>query len=180
MNASAVQELLDKQAIRDAVLRYCRGVDRADPELIASAYHPDAIDEHGSATYTGETVGPGIVNLTASSRVTMHHVTNQLIQLRDAEHAGCETYFNVYQTMPRDGQEMVLHALGRYIDRMERRDGEWRIAHRLVIVEMTRLIPPDDGMPASRPGLGRRDAADPSYDVLGILAAGSKDLAERA
>ena len=161
-----MQELLDKEAIRQVVLRYCRGVDRADAELIASAYHPDAVDEHGGARYTGETVGAGIVELTSSSRVTMHHVTNQLIELLGPDRAASETYFTVWQTMDRGGAEHTLHALGRYVDRMERRGGEWRIAHRLVIVEFTRLLPPSDDMAPSAPGLGRRDRHDPSYEVL--------------
>jgi hypothetical protein len=161
-----VQELLDKEAIRQVVLRYCRGVDRADAELIASAYHPEAVDEHGGARYTGETVGAGIVELTSSSRVTMHHVTNQLIDLFGPDRAASETYFTVWQTMDRGGAEHTLHALGRYLDRMERRGGEWRIARRLVIVEFTRLLPPSDDMPPSAPGLGRRDRHDPSYELL--------------
>ncbi len=42
-----LQALLDRQEIFDCLVRYCRGVDRLDAELLASAYHPDAIDDHG-------------------------------------------------------------------------------------------------------------------------------------
>jgi hypothetical protein len=35
------------EAIRQAVLRYCRGVDRLDAELMLSAYHDGATDDHG-------------------------------------------------------------------------------------------------------------------------------------
>ena len=42
-----LQHLLDRQEIYDCLVRYCRGVDRLDSELILSAYHPDAIDDHG-------------------------------------------------------------------------------------------------------------------------------------
>lgn len=162
--SEAVQELVAKQAIRNAMLRYCRGVDRGDADLIGSAYHLDAVDEHGVATYTGETVGPGIAELMSSSRVCMHMVANHLIDLRDGDHAGWEAYFGVWQTMSgRDGEEVVLHALGRYLDQMERRNGEWRIAHRLVIVDLTRLLAPGEGVPPSRPGFG---AAGPHRPVL--------------
>ena len=42
-----LQELLDQRAIRDVVLRYCRGIDRLDLELVRDCYHPDATDDHG-------------------------------------------------------------------------------------------------------------------------------------
>ena len=43
-----IQALLDKQAIREVVLRYCRGIDRLDREMVRDCYWPEAIDEHGS------------------------------------------------------------------------------------------------------------------------------------
>lgn len=44
----SLQELVDKRALAEVVMRYCRGVDRADEELIVSCFHPDAVDEHGA------------------------------------------------------------------------------------------------------------------------------------
>ena len=43
--AEKVQILLDERDIREVLLRYCRGVDRCDAELISSCYHADAVDE---------------------------------------------------------------------------------------------------------------------------------------
>ena len=161
-----MQELLDKQAIHEALMRYARGVDRGDAELICSAYHPDAVDEHGVADYTGVTVGPAIVELMANATTSMHHITNYVITLRGDGSAGCESYFTVWQSHQVDGTDATLHALGRYIDRFEQRDGEWRIAHRLVIVEHTSVQPVDASAPPSAPGRGSRDRNDPSYGVL--------------
>ena len=160
-----VQELLDKQAIFDTLMRYARGVDRGDAELICSAYHPDAIDEHGVADYTGVSVGPGIVELMAQVPVSMHHITNHSITLHGDGTAGCESYFTVWQSHQVDGADAMLHALGRYVDRFELRDGEWRIAHRLVIVEHTAVEVAGAAAP-SAPGRGSRDRDDPSYGVL--------------
>ena len=42
-----LQQLLDKQEIHEVIMRYCRGIDRLDREMIRSVYHDDAIDEHG-------------------------------------------------------------------------------------------------------------------------------------
>jgi len=37
----------DKEEIRDALFRYCRGIDRGDAAMMRSAYHADAIEHHG-------------------------------------------------------------------------------------------------------------------------------------
>ena len=52
--AGEIQHLIDRQAILDCLTRYGRGVDRFDRELVLSAYHPDAIDDHGAFVGTRE------------------------------------------------------------------------------------------------------------------------------
>jgi hypothetical protein len=55
IDEAALQRLLDKGAIREASLRYTRGIDRHDAEIMAAAYHPDATDDHGA--YIGDPAG---------------------------------------------------------------------------------------------------------------------------
>src|ERR1700712_671557 len=50
--------LADREAIRDCLLRYCRGIDRRDFAMVAAAYHPDALDDHGD--YSGNI--PGLID----------------------------------------------------------------------------------------------------------------------
>jgi len=51
--ARDVRYLMDRQAILDCIARHARGHDRHDVELLAGAYHPDGIDEHGYAINAG-------------------------------------------------------------------------------------------------------------------------------
>ena len=44
----SVQSLLDREAIRDCLYRYCRGIDRADEDARRSAEWPDVRDCHGA------------------------------------------------------------------------------------------------------------------------------------
>lgn len=157
--------LLDRRAIEDALLRYCRGVDRANADLIASAYHPDAVDDHGARTFAGDQIGHGIVEMTAMQRVTFHSISNTSITFLSPDAAGCETYYQAWQTMPLDGGERILAAVGRYLDRFERREGQWRIAHRQVIVDMATFLP-DSGFAPAAPDRGRRGPDDPSFVLL--------------
>ncbi|MEJ2408813.1 MAG: nuclear transport factor 2 family protein [Novosphingobium sp.] len=49
-----IEELTDREAIRECLYRYARGVDRLDADMVRSAYRPDCIDEHmGFAGNTG-------------------------------------------------------------------------------------------------------------------------------
>ena len=47
-DGAQIKHLIDRQAILDCLTRYCRGMDRFDRALVLSAYHPDAIDDHGA------------------------------------------------------------------------------------------------------------------------------------
>lgn len=40
------EEMADREAIRDCLYRYARGVDRCDEELLRSAYWENAMDDH--------------------------------------------------------------------------------------------------------------------------------------
>jgi ketosteroid isomerase-like protein len=159
----ALQELLDKQAIREATMRYARGVDRLDAELVSSAYHPDARDDRGGHIYVGATVGPEMVkSLAASMQSTSHQLTTQSIDVH-GDNAACETY-STGRHILKDGRG--LHTLVRYIDRFERRADAWKIIHRLVIVDAADILPPPEGADFNVPALGRRDKSDPSYAVF--------------
>lgn len=73
-----LQTLLDKQAITEVLHRYCRGIDRADPETLASAYWPDAYEEHASE-YTGPIEGfieyamAAVERMHTGHRLSHHH-----------------------------------------------------------------------------------------------------------
>ena len=73
--------LLDKQAIEEVVLRYCRGIDRRDFALVRSCYHPDAEDHHGSFSGSVDEYIAWVDKLTSRYLWTMHFVGNVLIEL---------------------------------------------------------------------------------------------------
>jgi hypothetical protein len=128
----------DREAIREATLRYARGVDRLDTELMKSAYWPDATDDHGRFVGNGWEFAERVVGTHDRWAATMHCVYNHSIEFDDDTHARGELY-NVTYLVPRDGGPWSVW-LGRYLDRYERRDGQWRIMHRTCVHEATTTI----------------------------------------
>lgn len=132
-----VDELLAREQIRDVLFRYCRGVDRGDAELIASVYHADAVDEHGAFHGTGvDFAGHVVEAMDAVSNVGQHHLTNILIRV-EGHSALVESYFiALHPYQPQGEAAPVLAAVGgRYLDRFECREGNWKIAHRRVVLD---------------------------------------------
>jgi hypothetical protein len=129
--------LVAKEEIRDVLYRYARGVDRKDVELLKSCYHPDSIDAHWSFIGNGIEFAEEILkpHQMGSVPVYKHYITNILIEL-DGDRAFCESSYLFTQSMQLDElHRAAMTAEGRYLDVFERRDGEWRIFHRLLVNE---------------------------------------------
>ena len=118
-----VQALLDKQAIHDVLVGYCRGADRADLELIAAAYHPDAIEDHGG-TYKGPAKDyvAQMAGVLPGARFMSHSTTNILIEL-DGDVGHVESHILTFSRMRKDGEKFETLTLARAIDRFEKRGG---------------------------------------------------------
>jgi SnoaL-like domain len=129
-----VQYLKDRLAILDCVAAQARGHDRHDAELMTGAYHEDGWDEQGTAVNPGPQYGEW-ANAThaAGSPVNMHHVTTHLCQI-DGDVAHAESYV-MGAMLNHDGVTARL-LCGRYLDRLEKRDGVWRIGVRRSTVEV--------------------------------------------
>jgi hypothetical protein len=167
----SVRRLVDRQEIADVVLRYCRGIDRLDLDLVRGCYHPDATDEHGTFTGTRDEYVEWVAGILTRFTGTMHVVANQLIEFDDGtagDTARCETYGVAYHWGdPPDDSRRNFTTGFRYVDRFERRDGAWRIARRVAVREWTHVVPADQQLviPPDRDGpRGRRDHDDAIYE----------------
>jgi len=161
-----MQTLLDRQAIFDCVKRNSRGNDRFDIELITSSYHPDAIHELGEKQISGLQYGEHAnQSHSAISEVNLHNVTMHTCDIQgDVAHT--ESY--VIGLFADKGAETSRILAGRYIDRLEKRDGEWRIVLRRATVEVAlegkAILPNGKTPPGSGYLRGNRDRSDPSYE----------------
>ena len=164
-----LDEALDQMAIREVLVRYCRGIDRGDKALVRSAYHPDATDDHG--TFNGRAHDfPDVVvpRMDAVGRIGQHNVTNVQIEV-EGDRAKGESYFVTYNPEAQaDGSlPRIMLVLGRYLDVFEKRGGDWKILDRRVVIDYAEPLP--DGTPWPRLAdftLGGRREADPAHGFL--------------
>jgi hypothetical protein len=164
-------DMLDKAELRELGLRYARAIDRRDPELLRSVYHPEGIDEHGT-TFSGPISDyvPWVMTALSSLEVTAHYIINTLYAV-DGDKAEGELYFIAYHRSPEPASfDMIVS--GRYLDRYERRDGAWKILHRRLVWDWVRQSPsPADCMQTLRAfGISGGGEGDFSYEALPMLA----------
>lgn len=161
-----LQVLLDKQEIRELALRYCRGVDRKDPDLLRTLYTADGIDNHGTI-YRGD--AEGYVRFLEESfafiEIGAHYVCNHLIELDPdhPDHAYGEVYALGYHLLPGPHGHQTDSLVGvRYLDHYRRDEGAWKFARRDVIFDLdrSRAVPAQEALSSATP------AEDLSYNVL--------------
>lgn len=186
-----LDELADREAIRQVIYTWFRAIDRLDPDLAHTAFWDEAtMDGVGPKRPAREFV-PALLGPEGRFRKaythTSHYAVNSLVDWR-GDTAQAETYAVAYHRLPKD-REILEGALGhrfqdlggdpdreydltvgvRYLDRFEKREGVWKVAAKKLILDWTQaglytgLI--EGGMFAAMPYHAHRgDRSDPSYD----------------
>ncbi len=166
-NASELDTLVARQAIADVIYRYARGIDRLDFDLVRSCYHADAYDDHGAFRGSVEEFIAAARTFLARWTATQHFMGNLLIEI-DGDRARAETYAVAYhrrEDADGNGKDDVMGI--RYVDRFERRNGDWRIAHRVVATEWRRVDPVRAARGRGENGVwGARDASDVLHWIM--------------
>jgi ketosteroid isomerase-like protein len=158
-----LETLIAKQEITDVVYAYARGIDRLDFELVRSCYHPDAYDDHGAFKGNVDDFIEMCEGFLPRWTATMHFMGNVLVDEITEDSARAETYAVAYHrretTAGIEGKDDIFGI--RYVDRFEKRDDRWLIAHRVVATEWRRVEPvPANGTRGAVGVWGTRDGND--------------------
>ncbi|HEY9281367.1 MAG TPA: nuclear transport factor 2 family protein [Eoetvoesiella sp.] len=175
------ERIADRMAIQDAMYRWCRAVDRLDYEGMRAAFHPDGTDDHGIFSGGVDGLVEWIKERHKKIPFSMHQVSNMLIEFASPDLALVETYVRTVQRYPADataslvqlsgGQEgtpgvaVDLLTCSRYVDRFERRAGEWRIFRRTLVQDWKQMVEVPENAPKPLDGwtVGSRSKDDPVY-----------------
>ncbi len=168
----ALVELIDKEAIRECIHRYCRAVDRADPDLLRTIYWPEAQERHGPFEGSVEKYVEFFMGFVGTQEIMQHSVGTIAIEL-DGDKAKVESYFFSHQRcLNAAGFLADIFMGGRYLDKMEKRGREWRTADRLVMFDWMREMPDAYDFKTEifgfQPKPGSVGPDDPLYTWLGV------------
>ena len=104
-------DLLERQDITDCLHRYARGMDRFDKELLLSAYHPDAVDDHGTFVGSPAEFWDHFHAVHTNYNSGHHHSLSNISIDLQGDIAHVETYY-LFESMNSDGS-LTLHG-GRF------------------------------------------------------------------
>jgi hypothetical protein len=129
-----LESLLERERIRDCIVRLARGEDRRNAELISGCYWRDSTTDYGVFVGTFDQYLAWVVPGSPAIPVTQHLLSQSLIELEDNV-ARAETHVTSYHRINMGTEERDTVIGGRYLDRMEKRGGEWRIAQRTMLYD---------------------------------------------
>ncbi len=161
---ATVQELKDRQDIRDCIQRESRARDRQDSAQITACWWEDGVDEHGPViTRVPDYAARANMGHSMNFHMTAHNITNHICDL-DGNFAFCESYV-IGGLFWLDGKTTTI-VMGRYLDQMEKRGGEWRMLIRKCTIEMSADCDGSWVFSSNVKGFlkARWDGQDPSYD----------------
>ncbi len=130
MESSALQRLLDEADCRALLMRYGPAVDWRDRVVLNTIFWPDAEVDLGVFKGRGADA-PEFLIQNANQSLRRWHVTSSLSLRVEGDNAWAESYAMTHAITGGGDADMASHLfIGRYLDRLERRQGEWRILSR--------------------------------------------------
>ena len=166
-------DLADLVAIQQCLSRAALGNDLLDAALWKSAYWPDGTEDHG--WYQGNAhafIDQTVPMLEQQMETTWHAMALPAVTI-DGYTARAITCFTAYVRFKPDaeGKSNDLISGGRYVDRLERRDGHWRITARISKGDWIRVDPASyewgqPGLGGHVPQMGMRAPDDPGRQML--------------
>ncbi|MFZ2178248.1 MAG: nuclear transport factor 2 family protein [Rhodococcus sp. (in: high G+C Gram-positive bacteria)] len=131
---SDLAALVDREGIRHCITRVARGEDRRDAALISASFWPDSAIDFGIFAGSFPEYLDYVVPGSPAIPVTAHTLGQTWIDL-DGDVASTETHVVAYHRVDMGAEERDTVIGARYLDRLEKREGEWRIAKRTMLYD---------------------------------------------
>lgn len=136
-----LQELIDKKACEEVLMRYGRTLDWLDEAGQEKCFWPDADIDYGFFQGSGTDWTPTVMAVETASPRRWHVCTGVLVEV-NGNTAKSECYgLSVSSAENEQGELVDFMFGGRYLDELEKRDGQWRISNRRYIADWLHQFP---------------------------------------
>jgi hypothetical protein len=136
------EQVADRLAIQDVLNLHSRGLDRLDTAAIQRAYWPDAEVDYGSFKGSAHLFAELVVGaLGGTYELTRHSLSNTLVQF-SGNTARSESCVHAGHLLAGAAEEMLFY--GRYLDKLEKREGRWKMLHRQVVIDWSKRLTVQD------------------------------------
>jgi hypothetical protein len=146
-SSSEIRRLVDRAAIHDLLTRYFQGLDRGSPEQVRSCFTDDVQCHYDKRTPTTgiEAFMGSLQNFNklqaGTMKITTHFMGNWNIVRLEGDTAETETHAIAFLVEPGNGADRVSMRSLRYLDRMRREQGGWRISDRIHTLDWSCQVP---------------------------------------
>jgi SnoaL-like domain len=134
-----LKAFLDRERIRDRIVRLARGEDRRTADIISACYWPDASADYGVFQGSFPEYLAWVVPGADAIKNTQHVLGQSVIDLERtgelAARARAETQVLSYHRVDMGQGDLDTLVGGRYLDLFEKRGSEWRIAKRTMLYD---------------------------------------------
>ena len=158
----AIQELLDKKACEEVLMRYSRTLDWLDYPGQNTCFWPDADIDYGFLKSDAAGWLDKLKEIESASTRRWHMTANSLIKI-DGDNALAESYTLAVGTNEENGQLINTLFGGRFLDDFEKRGEEWRISKRTYLCDWSCQAPDQNHALISE---------ENPLNTLGVLAPG--------
>ena len=122
---------IEKLAIQELFARYAYAIDELDPEAWVQCFTPDGVFQVASRAMRGQAALRGYAEVHVREIRCRHMMGNFLYEVKGKEATGRASMLATLATP----SGYKIFAQGRYVDRLVKEGGQWRIAHRRVEID---------------------------------------------
>ena len=131
-NAAMLRRLIDYSDIKKNIAQHSRGIDRSEPDFLNDVYHRNATVDYGFFIGPASELSALVTSNQTDVPSTSHRNSNIWIKLQN-DKAFSESYVMAYShDTATDIQSFIG---GRYLDRHSKREGVWKLDHRLYVLD---------------------------------------------
>ncbi len=140
--AARLDALESKDAVAHILYDYARANDRVDEALLRGCFWAESLHHHGGFNGKSSDFIGFALKILRTVKYTAHHISNVAVEVKgDQALSECYYFAHHRRDAKTGGGEEDAFFEGRYIDRLERRAGAWKIIQRRGLSDYTVVEP---------------------------------------